>query len=513
MTKYRALALVLLIALAGCSSDSSSSDSRVSPDILLPDGSPPPPPSGADPAGLSSDSLSVQPCGGAVLCVRAGASGGDGSAASPFGTIGAAIAAASDGDTLQIAGGTYRENAVVSSKALALLGGFSDDFSSRVPATNVTTVEGVGGEAAVALIDAGKSTVEGLRITKGTGNELEKQYFILGGGLFARGGEPQVMHNLIEGNDIISSHNNPENQGGGVFFDGCDSVRFVGNVVRNNLSGRGALGASNGNVHIEGNVVIDNTAEGDHGGGIYVAAASVNVVNNLVERNKVLSKDSPGGGWGAGVLIYNEGTVATLSGNVVRDNYAAAAGSGVFIDDGAVATLSNELYANNQCAQDGGTGLYVDGADGGIGTTVRAFNVTIVNHRCNTGLKGAIYVEHDSSLTLANAIVWGNGGNDFIVDSTSKLEVRYSIVEQASIQGDGVIKQDPLFAEGASDFHLRSRAGRWDEQKGDWATDSEDSPAIDSGDPADPVKDESAPNGGRINMGAYGGTARASRSQ
>jgi len=38
------------------------------------------------------------------------------------------------------------------------------------------------------------------------------------------------------------------------------------------------------------------------------------------------------------------------------------------------------------------------------------------------------------------------------------------------------------------------------------------SPCIDAGDPSSPVEDEPEPNGGRINMGAYGGTAEASKS-
>ncbi len=42
--------------------------------------------------------------------------------------------------------------------------------------------------------------------------------------------------------------------------------------------------------------------------------------------------------------------------------------------------------------------------------------------------------------------------------------------------------------------------------------DAATSPCIDAGDPNSPVGDEPQPNGGRINMGAYGGTAEASKS-
>jgi hypothetical protein len=45
-----------------------------------------------------------------------------------------------------------------------------------------------------------------------------------------------------------------------------------------------------------------------------------------------------------------------------------------------------------------------------------------------------------------------------------------------------------------------------------WVLDEVTSPCIDAGDPAADYSNEPAPNGGRINIGAYGGTAYASMS-
>jgi hypothetical protein len=69
---------------------------------------------------------------------------------------------------------------------------------------------------------------------------------------------------------------------------------------------------------------------------------------------------------------------------------------------------------------------------------------------------------------------------------------------------------DDVFVEG--DYHLKSQAGRWDPNSASWVVDDVTSPCIDAGDPDSPVGDEPAPNGGIINMGAYGGTAEASMS-
>jgi len=68
----------------------------------------------------------------------------------------------------------------------------------------------------------------------------------------------------------------------------------------------------------------------------------------------------------------------------------------------------------------------------------------------------------------------------------------------------------------AGDYHVQSTAGRWDPNagagSGAWTADAASSPAIDAGNPATAYDREPAPNGGRINLGRYGGTAEASKS-
>ncbi|GAG52121.1 unnamed protein product, partial [marine sediment metagenome] len=78
---------------------------------------------------------------------------------------------------------------------------------------------------------------------------------------------------------------------------------------------------------------------------------------------------------------------------------------------------------------------------------------------------------------------------------------------------EGNIDADPLFADAANgDYHLKSQAGRWELGSQSWVIDDVTSPCIDAGDPGTPVGLEPLPNGGIINMGAFGGTAEASKS-
>jgi hypothetical protein len=62
------------------------------------------------------------------------------------------------------------------------------------------------------------------------------------------------------------------------------------------------------------------------------------------------------------------------------------------------------------------------------------------------------------------------------------------------------------------DYHLKSQAGRWEPDSETWVQDDVTSPCIDAGDPNSPIALEPFPNGGIVNMGAYGGTVEASKS-
>jgi hypothetical protein len=234
------------------------------------------------------------------------------------------------------------------------------------------------------------------------------------------------------------------------------------------------------------------------------------VIGNRVAGNRV-EPEQGHGGWGGGILIYDEGTRAELRDNIVTENYAAEIGSGAFIDDGAEADLHNELIVGNRCPGAGGAGLYVDGLDDNVLTTAAVVNCTIAQHACPGTTGSAIFIER-AEVTVENSVIWGNGEEEIYVDEVSSLAVTYSITGKAT-EGTGNLSADPLFADpSAGDFHLRSTSGRWDPRAGRWVEDGEHSPGIDAADPGHEVGDEPRPNGGRLNLGAFGGTTQASMS-
>lgn len=495
-------------------------DAVALPDISMP-ALPPPRPV----PGLVATPLAGATCTGplqntpAVLCVDDDntASAEQGTAAAPYRTIGAAVAAAKSGDTIQVAAGTYVEHVEVHGLALTLHGGFpggaAGDFSSRTPASQLTTIQGAGAGPAAFFDQSVGSTLDGFRITGGSGFEIDPGLFA-GGGVFVDYGQATVSNNLIEGNDVVGADPvaGAENLGGGVYTHSA-TVTLKGNVIRDNKAGRGGgITIDDGTAIVDGNDVTDNTSVGNHGGGIHAAGPSLKLTDNRISGNVVGSPSV--GAWGGGVLIYGDGTVAELSGGVVTANSASLAGSGVFIDDGAVATLTNVLIYGNVCGADGGAGLYVDGLDA-ISTTAVVNHCTIAYHAC-AGVVSAVLVEAPATLTITNSILWSNGGDDFatIGGPGAQLAVQHSLTEEA-IAGTGNLSAKPLFAAPQmGDYHLRSTRGRFDPAavggQGAWVIDTTNSPAIDAADPAAPVGAEPAPNGGRANLGAYGGTAQAS---
>ena len=136
---------------------------------------------------------------------------------------------------------------------------------------------------------------------------------------------------------------------------------------------------------------------------------------------------------------------------------------------------------------------------------------TILNCTIADNLQGGIY---NSTAVVTNSIIYFNkDGSASAQVIGNKSSITFCDV-QGSWPGTGNIASDPLFADHANnDYHLKSQTGRWDPVNSIWIQDDQNSPCIDAGDPASDIGLEPAPNGSVINMGAYGGTTSASKSQ
>ena len=212
--------------------------------------------------------------------------------------------------------------------------------------------------------------------------------------------------------------------------------------------------------------------------------------------------------------IYGNHTHATISYCVLSNNVTC----GVTVVKDCDGTISNCVITNNDTIYDCGIYPVVFGCHGLIR------NCTIANN-----ISSGICTVAGGITTIENCIIYNNDGPyQIVVASGATLNISYSDVQGGlgGISSDGTVNwgpgnidADPCFVElgcwpsDIGDYHLRSERGRYWPEHNVWVLDDVTSPCIDGGDPNVSPSNELVPNGGCINMGAYGDTAYASMSE
>jgi hypothetical protein len=221
---------------------------------------------------------------------------------------------------------------------------------------------------------------------------------------------------------------------------------------------------------------------------------------------------------------HGEPRDCVLEGLVITDGQAAAAAAISCI--GSSPTVIDCLIVGNRATDLEGAVIRCEHS------TPAFLRCTIADNQAGPN-GGGLFLIH-SPVTLTDCIVWANDPEAIRLQDVEAPVVTYCDVTGAWV-GMGNIACDPLFSRRGrwvdpsdpnqplpasdaravwieGDYHLESQAGRWDPQHQAWEPDQVTSPCIDSGDPSGPTGEESAPNGGRVDLGAYGGTAQASKS-
>ncbi|MFC1461478.1 NosD domain-containing protein, partial [Verrucomicrobiota bacterium] len=191
--------------------------------------------------------------------------------------------------------------------------------------------------------------------------------------------------------------------------------------------------------------------------------------------------------------IYNNSWYSIIVSNRVYGN----AGGIRQNDDMYYGTIRNNLIYNNTSYA-----IYV--RDSSVDTQ-------IINNTCYTNTLGISVLAANATVVIKNNISDSSINNDFYPNAGT---FSYNCSGDETATGTGALTNtNPSFVNTASnDFHLKSGQGTWNGWR--WTRyPSEHSPCIDAGDTNDLVGAEPSPNGGRINMGAYGGTAVASKTR
>jgi len=241
------------------------------------------------------------------------------------------------------------------------------------------------------------------------------------------------------------------------------------------------------------------------------------------------------------VIRENEYGVYECIGLITNCEISENVNSGVIECGGLITNceiIQNGAYGVSNC--DGSINNCVISRNSGNG--LRSFDGDIVNCLISGNSGDGIRF---SSANIRNCTIIGNRGDGlyecsgFIVNNIIVMNWAYGLLNCANstlkynnvwgnpsgsysgvAPGATDTHENPRFAiDGYWDgdnwiegeYYLKSIAGRWDPNSNIWVNDEITSLCIDAGDPSDSVGDEPHPNGGRINMGAYGGTTQASK--
>lgn len=272
-----------------------------------------------------------------------------------------------------------------------------------------------------------------------------------------------------------------------------------------------------------GHVVVFNPASGSISGfmitnsggnprysaGVFTSQANVNIENCVISNNNcgityssnssgIIANNRVANNSGHGIEMMTN-SHATMTNNVIAHNSR----SGIYCKDSSPIinnTIVNNGFCGIQCAPQ---------ADQIIANNIicaNEFGILVVGGECSAV----------PQVKLSHNNVWGNTEADYKEEHGVIViysEGSFGSGEFTPPSTAGEISEDPLFADpNNDDYHLKSQAGRYDPNTQSWAIDDVTSLCIDAGDPMTPINFEPFPNGGIVNIGAYGGTPEAGKS-
>ena len=304
-----------------------------------------------------------------------------------FPTIQGALRAASYGDVVLVAPGTFYES-------LQMPDGVTLESEAGYAST---TIDGTGGPSVIYCSGVSRSTViRGFHITGGMGTPQFNGTY--GGGILCLNGASP----LLEENRFTQ---NTAKYGGAIMcrYDSTPTIR--NNVVQNNTAdseGGGILliDALNETTLIEGNEIRGNTA-GESGGGVWIGGANATFRGNTLIGNTAVT--SAGAVW----LGFAGDKELTL--NVIAFNSCIGLGGAAWVDQGNTTVTQNTFYGN--AAPDGGAI-----ATGGSGSKYIGNNILAGS----TQGAGLYCTAMGATEVMCNDF-WGNAGGDQIpacVDDT-----------------------------------------------------------------------------------------------
>ncbi len=424
----------------------------------------------------------------------------DGSAEHPFDAIQEGIDAATDGDTVLVADGTYtgegNKQMDFGGKAITVRSengaehcvidcqGEQRAFRFHSGETGAALLDGVtitngraqsAGGAGILCLDGSNPTIVNCVITQ---NEAEDEG--AGGGIHCEGSSPTIVCCMIAYNTAamwgggggircdggsptitgcVIRHNSSDDAGGGISIAYGSAIVTDCVIAWNSAGdsegrGGGGIFCEWGDATISGCLIADNSASSS-GGGIHCNRDDTTITDCVIERN---TAEYHGGGISGGALVaecliqdnavgrFGGGIAADttiITGCTIRDNVSDGAGGGIHARSGGDALITNCVISGNVARGEPDS----EASNGGGGVNCYNNNFVILNSviRANAAIGPGGGVRcRNASPAITNCILWDNDAEQIAVVN-AELVVTYCDV-QGGWPGEGNIDVDPQFA-------------------------------------------------------------------
>jgi putative hemolysin len=370
-----------------------------------------------------------------------------------------------------------------------------------------------------------------------------------GGGMYISGGSPRIIRCTFQNNWAFEGGGGLYNHGGRLWLESCT---FTGNVACGlGWADTGFGGGLHSSASLAGSTIENCTFVGNigsTGGGAHFGSIGMGPPP-LGRDQKILLTGCTFIGNQASFGGAVDQLAATLDiGHSVFSENSALYTAGAISASQSITNLDHCIFSGNSASRTGacifarGNRIFWGDLELPLEFVLTLNNCTIVRNSAPTGraLACKSSKSQDVDSTLISNCILDDGANEIHNPDGSHITIAYTDLrgglssiydpcESTSWQ-QGNIDMDPCFVDPGywdpngtpddasddfwvdGDYHLKSLAGRWDPNNQSWVKDDVTSPCIDAGDPTSPIGYEPFPNGGRINMGAYGGTGEASKS-
>lgn len=333
-------------------------------------------------------------------------------------TIQRAIRSASNGDTIVVAPGTYRENLDFLGKRIILK-------SEKGPGATIidgrqqgSVVEFENGEGRLSILN-------GFTLTNGYGMVYSRSSGD-GGAIYCDGSSPTIVNNIITGNFASSGY------GGGLFIKSDSSPIVAFNTITGNESVQcgGAIYCRSSSPYIFRNTITHNRSMTGYGGAITLSLDS----DPYIVSNTILHNWSKSGG--GGICVYQSSP--SIAGNVIARNGTISSGGGLLIFWNSDPNVISNTITRNSAIDGGG--------------------LACMNH---------------SSVAVHNSILWDNeahkNGSEIYVGRSTAPATMYLSYSNVNVElgsiftdtncqisiGAGIISSNPYFVDPSKDdYHL-----------------------------------------------------------